>query len=111
MIKDGRADFQRMRHAGSVNLHQDVVSEIGFYVNVLDARQRVIRICSMIVVTKHIQGIITVEFDYEILMQDFSLQFRLKSRNGAKVSFDGSTGQVLKCCFASKDARSPIGLG
>ena len=47
VIENRRPHLQRMGHAGSVNLHQDVVGEICLYVNILNPRERIFGICSV----------------------------------------------------------------
>ena len=50
-----------MRHAGPVDFHQDVVREIGLYIDILNSRERIFSIGPFVVGAKHIQRIIAVE--------------------------------------------------
>ena len=61
MVEQGRAHFQRMRHAGPVHLGQDVAGQVGFQVQVLHLRQRILRGAGQRVAAQHFDGAVAVQ--------------------------------------------------
>ncbi|MPM83847.1 hypothetical protein SDC9_130916 [bioreactor metagenome] len=66
MIHQGLTNLKRVSHAGTIHLGIDVTHQVGLEIDVLDQRQRVIRLRLIGMPAEHLDGIVATKLSAEV---------------------------------------------
>src|SRR5438094_41025 len=110
MIHQWFAHFERVRHAGTVDLSIDVADEISLQVQILDCRKGIIGLSARGVPAKYFDCAITLQSSFERAAEELAAHRFTQHRHRVEIRFDRIAGQRFKRGLRAKDARSPIEL-
>src|SRR5690242_7043595 len=96
VVKERGPDLKRHGHAGTVYFRQNVVSEIGFDVNVLNAGQEIICVSPIVVMSKHFDGIVSIQRGHKFRRQQLFLLSRAEIGDRIEISFQRRSREALE---------------
>ena len=105
------AHFQRVGHAGTIDLGIDIAHQIGLGVQVLNQGQRVVGSRLAGVVTEYFLRVIAGQFGLEARTEQCSPHGVAKNRDRMEIGFHRCTGHTFKRGLGTQHARRPVGLG
>ncbi|KFB73973.1 MAG: hypothetical protein AW09_000758 [Candidatus Accumulibacter phosphatis] len=108
MIHQRLTHFERVCHAGTVNLGIDVTHQIGLEIEVLDHGQRIVGVRPPRMVAKNVLGAVAVDFFAETIGKKLAAHRATQDRNGMEVGFHRSSPHALKRRLGAEHARRPV---
>src|ERR1035437_4357195 len=96
MIQKRAAHFQRVRHAGAIYFYQNVVYQVSLDIDILNARQRIGGVRTVIVIPQHVQRIVPGKLLPEVPTEEVVLHSWRAARNSMEVPIDWVSRQALE---------------
>ena len=99
-----------MRHARPVDLGVDVADEVGFKVEILDERQRVVGIGAAGVLFKKRLRAVAAKLALELIAEKLRPHRIAQDRNRVEIGFDRAARHAFEGGLGAEHARRPVGL-
>ena len=110
MIHQRLAHFERVRHARAVDLGVDVADEVGLEVEILDQRQRIVRLRLRGVMPEHVQRFVAAEARLERVAEELRAHRIAQDRHRVEVGLDRVARERLERRLRAQHARRPVEL-
>ncbi len=105
------AHFERVRHAGAIDLGVDVADQVGVQVDVLDQRKRIVGVRPRRMPFEDLLGAVAAELRLEAVTENLVALPVADDGHAVEVGLDRIARQCLEGRLGPKHARRPVGLG
>jgi hypothetical protein len=108
MIEKRLPDFQRMRHAGAVDLGQDISDQVGLHIEILDERKRLPPRCFAGMSAQHLDGAVSLQVTPERVAREPVPHGIAHDGDAVEVSLHRVAGQRFQRGLGAQYLRRPV---
>ena len=111
VVHQGLANLERVRHAGAIDLRVDITDQVGVQVDVLDERERILRLRAGSVPLEHVDGAVAAQLGLQALTEQRLPHRTAQDAHLLEVGFHGISREGLEGRLGAQRARSLRQLG
>src|SRR5438093_3231594 len=107
MVHQRLSHFERVSHAGAVDLGVDVAYQVGLEIEVLDQRERVFGVGAPRMPMKYLYCVVAADLRFESGGEQLASHVLAEDRHTVEIGFHRISSQRLESRLGAQIARSP----